>query len=93
MSVGASVALIFLIIQTMFATLIILVLFAAMVFGMHKLRQLMVRFMPKAQAFTQKVADVTHLVSDKIAAPFLRINGITANVQGTARGAKRRVTR
>jgi hypothetical protein len=93
MSTGASVALVFLIIQMIFATLIVLVLFAAMVFGMYKLRQVIVRFMPKVHAFTQKVADAAHLISDKVALPFIWANGISANVQGTVKAARRRVTR
>ncbi|GEM_PF-6222412 len=93
MSAGASVALIFLIIQTIFVALVFFVLFAAMVYGMHKLRQVITRFMPKAQAFTQQVADVTHQVSDKVASPFLWANGMTANVEATVKSAIHRVTR
>ena len=93
MNAGASVALIFLIIQTIFVALVFFVLFAAMVFGMHKLRQVIARFMPKAQAFTQQVADVTQQISDKVASPFLWINGMTANVEGAIKAAIRRVMR
>ena len=93
MSAGASIALIFLTIQTMFVALMIFVLFAAVAFGMYKLRQVIVRFIPKVQAFTQQIADVTHQISDKIAMPFLWLNGTVANVQGAVKGAKRRVTR
>lgn len=93
MFTGASIALIFLIIETMFAAIMILALFAAMVFGMHKLRQLVVRYMPKAQAFTQQVADVTHKVSDKIALPFLAAHGGVAHAYGAAKAAKRRMAR
>ena len=93
MGVGASVALIFLIIQTMFAALLIFVVFAGMVYAMHKLRQVTVRFMPKAQAFTQQVADVSRQVSDKVASPFVSINGAAANVEGTIKAAIRRLSR
>ncbi|HEY3291692.1 MAG TPA: hypothetical protein VGK87_16285 [Anaerolineae bacterium] len=93
MLTGASIALIFLIIETMFAAFMILVVCTAMVYGLHKLRQLIVRFMPKAQAFTQRVADITHMVSDKIAQPLMAANGGVAHVYGTAKAAKRRMTR
>jgi hypothetical protein len=81
-----------LIIEMMFAAIMILAVAAAMVYGLHKLRQLIVRFMPKAQAFTQRVADITHMVSDKIAQPFMAANGGVAHAYGTVKAAKRRMS-
>ncbi|MCL4507419.1 MAG: hypothetical protein M1140_15580 [Chloroflexi bacterium] len=93
MSTGASIALIFLIIETMFVAIVFLALFGAMVFGMHKLRGLLKRYFPKAQQFTRQVYTVTRQISDKVAAPFVWVNGAAANAQATAKGAWRRVNR
>ncbi len=93
MLVGASVALIFLIIQMIFALLVVFTLLAGMVFGMYKLRQVIARFMPKAQAFTQQVADGTRMVCNRVAAPFIWANSMAVNVRHTARAAQRRVSR
>ena len=92
MSTAASIALIFLIVETMFAALVFLALFAAMVYGMHKLRGLLKRLFPKAQEITQQVSDITRQVSDRVAAPFLWAQGSAAGARAGVRRAWRNLT-
>lgn len=91
MSTEASIALIFLIIEAMIFGIVFLALFVGIVYGMHKLRGVVKRLMPKGQALTARIYTTTRQVSDKVASPFIWAHAMNANVRASAASAKRRV--
>jgi hypothetical protein len=90
MNTVASVALIFLIIQALVVSLVPLAIVFGLVYGMHKLRGVTVKYMPKAQGITYQIYTITRQVCDKIAAPFLWAHATSANARAAAGSAKRR---
>jgi hypothetical protein len=93
MSTGASIALIFLIIESMIFVLIGLAIVGGMVYGMHKLRGVLKRLFPQLQGYSYTAYTTVHGLMDKVITPFLWAQGTNANVRAAANAAKRRVRR
>ena len=89
MLTAASIALIFLIIEALIVSLVVLAIFAGLVYGMYKLRGVLKRIFPQLQGYTYQIYGIVHGVSDKIAAPFLWVNATYASVQAMVNGVKR----
>lgn len=81
-AVLADISLMWLIFLTLIIILPPTVLFFFMIKGMHRLRQLLVLYLPVVQEKSRLVADKTGEISQKVANPFIGMNAKAAQVNG-----------
>lgn len=81
-AVLADISLMWLIFLTLIIILPPIVLFFFMIKGMHRLRQLLVLYLPIVQEKSRLVADKTGEISQKVANPIIGMNAKAAQVNG-----------
>jgi hypothetical protein len=92
MLTAAAIALIFLTIEALIVSFVVLAIVAGLVYGMHKFRGLLKRVLLQLQGLTYQIYGIVHGISDKIVAPFLWINATYAGVQAMVDSVKRRLS-
>ena len=91
MHTAASIALIFLIIESLLFTFVMLVLVGGVVFAVSKLHGPTKRSLIRGQQLSARILTMTRLASDKVAAPFIRAHAMNAGIHAAGRSAKKRV--
>jgi hypothetical protein len=82
LAVWRDISLLWLIFLTFLSVLPFVVLFFFLIKGMHRLRQLLVTYLPVAQDKARLVADKSAEISQKVADPFIGMHVKAAQVDG-----------